>query len=205
MSSSAAARCRHIKVNGTQCGSPALRGKNFCFYHQTNRAANVEWYCKESRIISEISLPVFEDAHSVQGVVRQVVGMLLQNRLEKKTAGLMLYALQIASSNLKRMALEKPQPEQVVTEVEKDEKTEFPIAAAETVSENSPAAHPDSPASTVTSSTALGEYIERSEGDENLPPGTIHACRGQVHREITRARRRAAPSMTPCSAVQDSR
>ena len=171
---SSSARCRHIKVNGTQCGSPALRGKNFCFYHQTNRAATVEWYCKESRIISEISLPVFEDAHSVQGVVRQVVGMLLQNRLEKKTAGLMLYALQIASSNLKRMALEKPQPEQVVTEVEKDENTEFPIATAETASENSPIAHPDSPASTVTS-TELGEYIERSEGDEALPPGTIHA------------------------------
>jgi hypothetical protein len=173
---SSSARCRHIKVNGTQCGSPALRGKNFCFYHQTNRAATVEWYCKESRIISEISLPVFEDAHSVQGVVRQVVGMLLQNRLEKKTAGLMLYALQIASSNLKRMALEKPQPEQVVTEVEKDEKTEFPIAAAETVSANSPAAHPASQASTVTRSTELGEYIERSEGDEALPPGTIQAC-----------------------------
>ena len=73
------------------------------------------------------------------------------------------------------MALEKPQPEQVVTDIEKDEKTEFPIAAAETVSANSPAAHPDSQASTVTS-TELGEYIERSEGDEALPPGTIQAC-----------------------------
>jgi hypothetical protein len=125
--------------------------------------------------MSEMSLPVFEDAHSLQAVVRQVVGMLLQNRLEKKTAGLMLYGLQIASSNLKRMALEKPQPEQVVTEVEKDENTEFPIAAAETVSESTPAAHPDSQNSTVTRSTELGEYIERSEGDEALPPGTIHA------------------------------
>jgi len=37
MSSLAAPRCRHIKVNGTQCGSPALRKKNFCFYHQQNR------------------------------------------------------------------------------------------------------------------------------------------------------------------------
>jgi hypothetical protein len=24
-------RCEHIKVNGTQCGSPALRSNHFCF------------------------------------------------------------------------------------------------------------------------------------------------------------------------------
>jgi hypothetical protein len=37
MSSFTAARCRHIKVNGTQCGSPALRNKIFCFYHHKDR------------------------------------------------------------------------------------------------------------------------------------------------------------------------
>jgi len=28
------ARCEHIKTNGTQCGSPALRGKHFCYFHK---------------------------------------------------------------------------------------------------------------------------------------------------------------------------
>ena len=27
-------RCRHLKVNGTQCGSPALKDHRFCFFHQ---------------------------------------------------------------------------------------------------------------------------------------------------------------------------
>ncbi|MGB7943198.1 MAG: hypothetical protein WCF42_07775, partial [Terriglobales bacterium] len=91
MSSSAAPRCRHIKVNGTQCGSPALRHKNFCFYHQQNRPERVDcYYNPEEYPTGEITLPAFEDAHSVQTVIRQVVQMVLQKRLEQKTAGLLL-------------------------------------------------------------------------------------------------------------------
>jgi hypothetical protein len=79
MSSFAAPRCRHIKVNGTQCGSPALRHKNFCFYHQQNRPLTVEcFYNPEEYATGEIELPVFEDAHSIQTVIRQVMQMVLQ-------------------------------------------------------------------------------------------------------------------------------
>jgi hypothetical protein len=151
MSSFAAARCRHIKVSGTQCGSPALRKKNFCFYHQQNRPLTVECYSEQQYATGEIDLPVFEDAHSIQTVIRQVVQMVLQKRIERKTASLLLYALQIASSNLKRMELEKPQPEQVVTDLDLEMESETPMAA---VNENT--------------------NIDRS--DENLPPGTIQAC-----------------------------
>ena len=27
------ARCEHVKVNGTQCGSPALRDQPYCYFH----------------------------------------------------------------------------------------------------------------------------------------------------------------------------
>lgn len=108
MSSHAAPRCRHIKVNGTQCGSPALRNKNFCFYHQENRPLPVECYADDEYSTGTITLPYFEDAHALQAVIRQVVQLVLQKRIERKTADLLLYALQIASSNLKRMELEKP-------------------------------------------------------------------------------------------------
>src|SRR5713226_1962396 len=117
-SSSEAPRCRHVKVNGTQCGSPAVRSKSFCFYHQQHRPILAECYSDGEYATGEILLPVFEDAHSVQSVIRQVMQMLLQKRIERKTASLLLYALQIASSNLKRMELEKPQPEQVVRRVQ---------------------------------------------------------------------------------------
>ncbi len=118
MSSLAAARCQHIKVSGIQCGSPALRKKSYCFCHQQNRPLTVECYSEGEYATGEIKLPVFEDAHSIQTVIRQVVQMVLQKRIEQKTASLLLYALQLASSNLKRMELEKPQPAEVVTDPE---------------------------------------------------------------------------------------
>jgi hypothetical protein len=162
MSSITAPRCRHIKVSGTQCGSPAVRSKSFCFYHQQHRPILAECYSDGEYATGEILLPVFEDAHSVQSVIRQVMQMLLQKRIERRTASLLLYALQIASSNLKRMELEKPQPEQVVIDVVTPLKYEPPIAAPEEIE-----------TATETSASAQPQ-IESSEAD--LPPGTIQAC-----------------------------
>jgi hypothetical protein len=136
MSYPAAPRCRHLKVNGTQCGSPAIRHKNFFFYHQQNRPVHVDcYYHPDEYATGEIDLPVFEDAHSVQTVIRQIMQMVLQMRLEGKTASIMLYGLQIASSNLKRIELEKPQPEQVVIDVEQESSRRTPIAALPQISE----------------------------------------------------------------------
>ncbi|HLM81268.1 MAG TPA: hypothetical protein VK302_11660 [Terriglobales bacterium] len=181
MSSLAAPRCRHIKVNGTQCGSPALRSKNFCFYHQQDRPLKVECYSEGPYATGEIALPLFEDAHSIQTVIRQVVQMVLQKRIERKTASLLLYALQIASSNLKRIELEKPQPEQVVTHLEMESET--PMAAitedetAREISDKSPArAHQEWNDRPVNASTKTGEDEDIALSDEDLPPGTIQAC-----------------------------
>ena len=203
MSSSTAPRCQHIKVNGTQCGSPALRKKKFCFYHQQTRPFTVECYYEGEYSTGEIALHLFEDAHSIQSVLRQLVQMVLQKRIERKTASLLLYALQIASSNLKRMELEKPQPEQVVRDFEMEWK--IPIATrddGQTGRENSASAQPanhdpanhdpanhdpanhdpanhdpannDRKASPANASTQTNRDGKR--GGENLPPGTIQAC-----------------------------
>jgi hypothetical protein len=186
MSSSAAPRCRHIKVSGTQCGSPALRHKNFCFYHQQNRPLQVDcYYNPEEYATGEIALPVFEDAHSIQTVIRQVMQMVLQKRLERKTASLMLYALQIASSNLKRMELEKPQPEQVVTDLETETKSETPMAALGQTSQ--------SPASEQPPAENTERNDSDKDNDESLPPVTIQAC----HQPGPFAFRRVARAPSP--------
>src|SRR6202158_4341465 len=178
MSSSEAPRCRHVKVNGTQCGSPAVRSKSFCFYHQQHRPLTVECYSEGPYPSGEILLPVFEDAHSVQSVIRQVMQMVLQKRIERKTASLLLYALQIASSNLKRMELEKPQPEQVVINLETESET--PMAAItedETARESSASAPPTNGHQTVGEVNA-SPYPNHNDtiSGEDLPPGTIQAC-----------------------------
>jgi len=113
-------RCRHVKTNGTQCGSPALKAEELCYYHEQNRPQEVELYLDgERHSESSMVLPVFEDAHSIQTVIRQVVQLMLSRRIDRKDAGVLLYALQIASGNLKTMQAEKAMPTQVVVEVDK--------------------------------------------------------------------------------------
>ncbi|MBZ5616195.1 MAG: hypothetical protein LAO23_19480 [Acidobacteriia bacterium] len=119
-------RCRHVKTNGTQCGSPALTGKELCYYHEQNRPQAVELYLDGERYSDgRIVLPVFEDAHSIQTVIRQVVQLMLARRIDRKDAGVLLYALQIASGNLKTMQAERAKPTQVV--VEPDKAAETPL------------------------------------------------------------------------------
>lgn len=115
-----APRCQHILTNGTQCGSPALKDKKLCYYHDENHAEPARIYIDDGDSYPDrsIQIPPFEDAHSIQKVLRHVVLLMMEHRIERKDASLMLYALQIASGNLKRMADEKPRPTQVVRDPE---------------------------------------------------------------------------------------
>src|SRR5438270_10972642 len=90
--------CQHIKTNGLQCQSPALRGYNCCYFHG---AIN-----RPRRPSDPFALPPLEDANAIQVAVQEVITALLEKRLDNKRAGLLLYALQIASANLKRTDFE---------------------------------------------------------------------------------------------------
>lgn len=96
-------RCQHIKVNGVQCGSPALRRNRFCFFHKRFHDERIRLATDKARArrASTFVLPVLEDANSVQIALMQVMRMLLSNQIEHKTASLLLYALQTASGNLR--------------------------------------------------------------------------------------------------------
>ncbi|HXM19722.1 MAG TPA: hypothetical protein VN948_00480 [Terriglobales bacterium] len=94
-------RCEHIKINGTQCGSPALRRNHFCFFHKRWHETRIVLNANRARRARvALDLPVLEDANSVQVSLMQV--MILSGQVDAKTAGLLLYALQTASSNLSR-------------------------------------------------------------------------------------------------------
>jgi hypothetical protein len=107
-------RCTHIKTNGTQCGSPALRGRRFCFFHKNWRGQRIQLDAKLPAVPATFTLPVLEDANSVQIALMQVIHLLLSGRIDSKTAGLLLYALQTASLNLKQTDLEPRAHERVV-------------------------------------------------------------------------------------------
>jgi len=100
-------RCEHIKINGTQCGSPALRRNHFCFFHKRWHETRIVLNANRARRArATLDLPVLEDANSVQVSLMQVMRLVLSGQVDPKTAGLLLYALQTASSNLSRINFE---------------------------------------------------------------------------------------------------
>jgi hypothetical protein len=80
--------CQHIKVDGTRCGSPALRQKMFCYFHNRVRKLHIGPLA-----------PVLEDANAVQFALSEVLQSLQEDRIEAKKAAAMGYILQIAAYN----------------------------------------------------------------------------------------------------------
>jgi hypothetical protein len=108
------ARCQHIKVNGVQCGSPALKNRKKCHFHQRWQQGRIQLganHARRSRY--SLELPILEDANSIQVALMQGLRLLLTNQVDHRTAALLFYALQTASSNLSRTTFE-PRPQQVV-------------------------------------------------------------------------------------------
>ncbi|MCU1303794.1 MAG: hypothetical protein JWQ87_4078 [Candidatus Sulfotelmatobacter sp.] len=106
-------RCQHVKVNGTQCGSPALRRKRYCYFHDSYRHTRAR-LMEEELEPRVYNFPLLEDANSVQVAVMHVIHSLGSGKMDTKVAGLMLYALQTASANIKHLKFEAEQPTDVV-------------------------------------------------------------------------------------------
>ena len=106
-------RCQHVKVNGTQCGSPALRSRRLCFFHDRIQRERTK-IAKDMTAQHRFDLPLLEDANSVQVALMKVMQMLGSGRMDHRTAGLMLYALQTASVNLRNAEFEASKATHVV-------------------------------------------------------------------------------------------
>jgi hypothetical protein len=92
-------RCEHKKLNGAQCSGPALKQQKYCRFHSAVHHGKAVGY----------TLPeVPEDATSIQFAIGRIMRALRDKEWDHKTCGLMLYALQVASSNLKRFNEEQP-------------------------------------------------------------------------------------------------
>jgi hypothetical protein len=92
-------------MNGTQCGSPALRWRRLCFFHDRIKRERAK-ITADMTAQRRFDLPLLEDANSVQVSLMKVIQMLGSCHLDHRTAGLMLYALQTASINLRRANFE---------------------------------------------------------------------------------------------------
>src|SRR6202158_938687 len=110
-------RCQHLKINGPQCGSPALRRNRFCFFHKRFQDQQIKLTADRARRgVATFILPVLADANSIQVALMQVMRLLVSQQIDHKTASLLLYALQTASTNL-RLTKFEPLTNEVVLDV----------------------------------------------------------------------------------------
>jgi hypothetical protein len=107
-------RCAHIKTNGTQCGSPALREQRFCFFHEKWQGQEIALKAEQPPEQPCFTMPLLEDANSIQIALMQVIRLVVTRQIDPKVSGLLLYALQTASLNLRQMQLQPRRHETVV-------------------------------------------------------------------------------------------
>jgi hypothetical protein len=126
-------QCTHIKANGLRCGSPALKGQYFCFFH-TDLVKGIP-----RRVDARFSsIANFENADSIQLALMEVMNQLVLGTLDHQRATLMIKVLRLAVRNAKYVTFGKVSTEEHAV-------TEVPDYAAQYLSE-----HPelDSPATT---------------------------------------------------------
>jgi hypothetical protein len=95
--------CLYIKTNGEACGSHALRGRVFCFYHHQAAKRDRRRARFQNANSIDIELPSFEDPESIQVSIAEVAYALLDRRIDQRTAATLLYSMQLAISNLKNL------------------------------------------------------------------------------------------------------
>ena len=92
--------CRHIRSNGRRCRSLAMQGSSFCWFHTTTRKR-----AQPSVVGEALDLPTLEDAESIQLALGDVLRGLANGKMDVRSANTLLYGLQIASTNLRKLQL----------------------------------------------------------------------------------------------------
>jgi hypothetical protein len=90
--------CTHIKVNGVPCGSPALHGEIFCYFHQ-RMIRGVRTPAK-SRLHP---IALIENEEGIQAALMEIINALVRNTIDFRRAQLVLRALHIAVKNSPRV------------------------------------------------------------------------------------------------------
>jgi hypothetical protein len=107
-----APRCAHTKVDGLRCGSPRMKTGALCYTHQRMAESRLPASSQAPRLPSML----MEDANSIQVALMEVTRALLAGQITEKTAGKLLYSLQIAASNLKRLTFHETPQQMAVDE-----------------------------------------------------------------------------------------
>jgi hypothetical protein len=99
-----APRCRWVRQDGTSCGSPQMKKHIYCFAHRQ---------MMEARALA-LSLPAPEDANAIQIGIMRIQKALIEGTISTKTAGLLLYSMQLALQNVGQTTFGQAKTEELV-------------------------------------------------------------------------------------------
>jgi hypothetical protein len=102
-----APRCEKVHEDGTVCGCPRMKGYSYCYAHERMLQARPR----------KLALPPVEDANGIQLAIMMVQKALIDDEISEKKAGLLLYSLQIAASNVEKTTFRDEEDKKVVTEM----------------------------------------------------------------------------------------
>jgi hypothetical protein len=106
-----APRCEKVREDGTVCGCPKMTGYSYCYAHERMLQAKPR----------KLALPALEDANSIQLAIMLVQKALIDDEISEKKAGLLLYSMQIAASNVSKTTFISEYDKEVVTEMPPEE------------------------------------------------------------------------------------
>jgi hypothetical protein len=121
------ALCNHVKTNGAVCESPALKNQSFCYFHTAARD-RAKRQRRAAQLKLPFQLPILEDANSIQVAIADTLNALLTGQIDHKTAGLVLYGLQTAATNLRHTDFEVSDYDRHVDTYEPAEPAEEDVA-----------------------------------------------------------------------------
>src|SRR5215469_8054627 len=93
-------QCHHIFPDGARCGSPALRNENRCYYHHETRKPVSNPRHHNARL-NTFEMPFPDNRTTIQASLGEIFTRIATNNIDSRRAGLLLYCLQIATTNLK--------------------------------------------------------------------------------------------------------
>jgi len=93
-------QCHHIFPDDPRCGSPRMRNEQFCYYHHDSRRPVVRPHERLARR-STFSLFTPTNYDAIQESLGEPLIRIAANDIDPRRAGLLLYCLQIASTNLR--------------------------------------------------------------------------------------------------------
>lgn len=118
----ASRRCRHRSPEDHRCGSPSMRNESFCYHHHQTRRPVENLRFRRARQAT-FSLAVPNSRVEIQNALGEIMLRIASNNIDIRRAGLLLYALQTANSNLTHHQSHNAQPKPALQAAQVEEES----------------------------------------------------------------------------------